>query len=145
MARSPRTFYLLAQLNAAIRLRLERALRDFDLTVAQYTAMSRIRGREILSSAKLARAHHVSPQTMNELIGTLETRGLVVRREDPDNRRVLLVSLTDAGRDLLASCDRTVDGLEAEFFAALTPSGLSQLRQTVEGLVAEVRRSGSES
>ena len=145
MARSPRTFYLLAQLNAAIRLRLERALRDFDLTVAQYTAMSRIRGREILSSAKLARAHHVSPQTMNELIATLETRGLVVRREDPDNRRVLLVSLAEAGRELLASCDRTVDGLESEFFATLTPAALSQLRQTVEGLVAEGRRAGSES
>jgi DNA-binding MarR family transcriptional regulator len=140
MARSPRPFYLIGQLNAAVRLRLERVLREFDLTVAQYTAMSRIKGREVLSSAKLARAHHVSPQTMNELIGNLEARGLVARREDPDNRRVLLVSLTEAGRELLAQCDRAVDGLESEFFASLDGSDLAALRKILDRLLTETRK-----
>jgi DNA-binding MarR family transcriptional regulator len=141
MARSPRTFYLIGQINAAVRLRLERTLREFDLTVAQYTALSRIKGREILSSAKLARAHHVSPQTMNELIGNLESRGLVARREDPENRRVLLVSLTEAGRELLAACDRRVDSLEADFFASLGNGDIGTLRKTLADLVATNRPS----
>ena len=140
MARAPRTFYLIAQLNAAVRLRLERVLRDYDLTVAQYTVMSRVKGREVLSSAKLARAHHVSPQSMNELVGNLESRGLVSRREDPENRRVLLVSLTDAGRELLAQCDRTVDAVENEFFASVTGAELEALRKLVDRLVGEARK-----
>lgn len=139
MALNPRTFYLVGQINAAVRLRLERVLREFDLTVAQYTAMSRIKGREVLSSAKLARAHHVSPQTMNQLIGTLEARGLVQRREDPANRRVLLVSLTDAGRDLLAQCDRRVDTIENDFFAKLDDGALGTLRKTLSELIAANR------
>lgn len=139
MPGAPRPFYLIGQLNAAVRLRLERALRDYDLTVAQYTAMSRIKGREVLSSAKLARAHHVSPQSMNELIGNLEARGLLSRREDPDNRRVLLVSLTDAGRELLAQCDRAVDALEAEFFAGLDGAELAALRKILDRLLADAR------
>jgi DNA-binding MarR family transcriptional regulator len=142
MARSPRSFYLIGQLNAAVRLRLERSLREFDLTVAQYTAMSRINGREVLSSAKLARAHHVSPQTMNELIGNLEARGLVQRREDPENRRVLLVSLTDEGRSLLAQCDRKVDGLEGDFFAGVDAAELGILRKILDRLIAENRDAG---
>jgi DNA-binding MarR family transcriptional regulator len=143
MAKAPRTFYLIGQLNAAVRLRLERILRDFDLTVAQYTAMSRIKGREVLSSAKLARAHHVSPQTMNELIGNLEARGLVARREDPENRRVLLVALTESGRELLAQCDRTVDELEGDFFASVDAADLASLRKILERLIAETRHAAA--
>ena len=159
MARQPRTFYLIGQINAAVRLRLERTLREFDLTVAQYTTISRIKGREILSSAKLARAHHVSPQTMNELIGNLEARGLVARREDPDNRRVLLVSLTDAGNDLLTQLKegkmenrlpevmeeiRKVDGIESDFLAGLGGPEIAQFRKTLDRLISDSKRAGSD-
>ena len=142
MARSPRTFYLLNQVSSAVRLRLERCLREFDLTVSQYTVMSRVKGREVLSSAKLARHHYVSPQTMNELIANLEARGLLSRMEDPENRRVLLVSLTQAGSDLIAACDRKVDGLESEFFANLDNVDHGVLRKLLEVLIDDIRKSG---
>jgi DNA-binding MarR family transcriptional regulator len=144
MARAPRTFYLINQVSSAVRLRLERALREFDLTVSQYTVMSRVKGREVLSSAQLARRHYVSPQTMNELISNLEGRGLLSRKEDPDNRRVLLVSLTDAGRDLLTACDREVDGLETNFFASLNTADHGMLRKLLEILIDDIRRTGSD-
>ncbi len=143
MARSPRTFYLLNQVSSAVRLRLERALREFDLTATQYTVMSRVKGREVLSSAKLARHHYVSPQTMNELIANLEARGLLSRMEDPENRRVLLVSLTQAGSDLIAACDRKVDGLEAEFFTSLNTADHGMFRKLLEILIDDIRRSGT--
>ncbi len=142
MARSPRTFYLLNQVSSAVRLRLERCLREFDLTVSQYTVMSRVKGREVLSSAKLARHHYVSPQTMNELIANLEARGLLSRMEDPENRRVLLVSLTQAGSDLIAACDRKVDGVESEFFANLDNADHGVLRKLLEVLIDDIRKSG---
>jgi DNA-binding MarR family transcriptional regulator len=144
MARVPRTFYLLNQVSSAVRLKLERALREFDLTATQYTVMSRVRGREILSSARLARAHHVSPQTMNELIANLEGRGFLSRKEDPENRRVLLVSLTDAGRDLLAACDRKVDVLESDFFTSLNSADHGQFRKLLEVLIDDIRRAGTD-
>ena len=142
MARAPRSFYLLNQVSSAVRLRLERALREFELTATQYTVMSRVKGREVLSSARLARAHHVSPQTMNELIANLEGRGLLQRKEDPENRRVLLVSLTDSGRDLLAACDRKVDVLENEFFTSLNTADHGLLRKLLEVLIEDIRRTG---
>jgi len=144
MARVPRTFYLLNQVSSAVRLKLERALREFDLTATQYTVMSRVKGREILSSARLARAHHVSPQTMNELIANLEGRGFLSRKEDPENRRVLLVSLTDAGRDLLAACDRKVDVLEGDFFTSLNSADHGQFRKLLEVLIDDIRRAGTD-
>jgi len=142
MARAPRSFYLLNQVSSAVRLRLERSLREFELTATQYTVMSRVKGREVLSSARLARAHHVSPQTMNELIANLVARGLLQRKEDPDNRRVLLVSLTEAGRDLLEGCDRKVDVLETEFFSSFNTADHGMFRKLLEILIEDIRKSG---
>jgi DNA-binding MarR family transcriptional regulator len=127
-------------MNSVVRMRLERTVRKFDLTVVQYTVLSRIKGREVMSSARLARAHNVSPQTMNELIGGLENRGLISRTEDPENRRVLLVSLTDAGRELLRACDLDVDAFENGFFAALTERQHDAFREAMEILIAYSRR-----
>ncbi|AQT81639.1 MarR family transcriptional regulator [Mycolicibacterium litorale] len=42
-------------------------------------------------------------------VNDLETRGLVVRETHPDNRRCKLVSLTAAGRDVVAVLDQTDD------------------------------------
>jgi DNA-binding MarR family transcriptional regulator len=137
----PRTFYLIKQLESAVRNGLELVLRDFNLTVAQYTTMNRLRGRDAASASQLARAHHVSPQTMNELVTDLEGRGLVKRKENPENRRVLLISLTKEGLSLLAEADLKVDALESEFFSCLSSSEQDALRNLSATLVAHFRRS----
>ncbi len=42
-------------------------------------------------------------------VNDLEERGLVVRTPEPTNRRCKVVSLTDAGRDMVATIDATDD------------------------------------
>ena len=42
-------------------------------------------------------------------VNDLEERGLVVRTPQPTNRRCKMVSLTDAGRDMVATIDATDD------------------------------------
>ncbi|GAB2976959.1 MarR family winged helix-turn-helix transcriptional regulator [Actinotalea caeni] len=48
----------------------------------------------------LAAAEHVSQPAMTQLVARLEAAGLVARGADPDDGRVVIVSATDAGRDL---------------------------------------------
>jgi DNA-binding MarR family transcriptional regulator len=141
----PRTVYLINEVNLAVRTRMERALRDHELTVAQYSVMSLLvsppkDGREGISSAKIARARRVSPQSINELIVGLETRGLVARLGDPDNRRELLVSLTRIGRDKLTACDAAIDDVERELFADLDAATHKHLRSILNALVGTIRR-----
>ena len=81
---------------------------------------------------------------MNELIANLVARGLLQRKEDPENRRVLLVSLTDVGRDLLTACDRKVDLLENEFFSSFNTLDHGQFRKLLEVLIEDIRRTGSD-
>jgi len=46
---------------------------------------------------KLAEAVGVTEATLTHHLNAMETAGLVTRRRDPDNRRIHVVELTDAG------------------------------------------------
>ena len=76
---------------------------------------------------------------MNEMMAALETRGLVSRTEDPNNRRVLLISLTKEGENTLASADRRVDFLEEQFFRSLSSSEHKILRKLLNKVIEDVR------
>lgn len=60
-------------------------------------------------------------------VNDLEERGLVVRTPQPTNRRCKMVSLTDAGRDMVATIDAT-DDPAPEMLTALDNAQLKQLQ-----------------
>jgi MarR family transcriptional regulator for hemolysin len=70
---------------------------------------------------ELAAAVGVREATLTYHLNAMERDGLLTRRRDPDNRRIHVVELTDAGRDLFASLrevavafdSRLRDGLSA--------------------------------
>jgi DNA-binding MarR family transcriptional regulator len=130
--RPTRTLYLFNRVNAAVNLQLERLLKPLDITVGQYTCMSRIRGHEVMSSAKLARAHRVSPQTMYELITNLEKRGFLTREKSPEDKKQLLVALTRKGYKVLDLCDRKVDEVEPLIFAGINTANHALLRELLQ-------------
>ncbi|ALE73372.1 MULTISPECIES: MarR family transcriptional regulator [unclassified Pseudonocardia] len=128
----PLTLYLVKRLELAIRARMDEALRPHGLTTLQFTALTALRERDGLSSAQLARRSFVTPQTMNEMVRWLEKHGHVVRRRDPDNRRVLLLTLTTTGRDLLERCDPLVGAIEEEMLGAVPDVQHPLFRQSLE-------------
>jgi len=138
-----RTFYLVRQVSNQIRTVIERGLAKLDVTPAQYTLMNWLVDRDAVTSAMLARALHVSPQTMNTLISALQKRGLVDRHSDATNKRILLISLTETGRAAVVNCNRIVDRLEDEYFAQLGATELVSFRYTLEGLMTRRARRAS--
>lgn len=127
----PRTLYLVKRLELAIRARMDEALRPHGLTTLQFTALTALRQRDGLSSAQLARRSFVTPQTMNEMVRWLEDHGHIQRHRDPANRRVLLISLTDAGREILRRCDELIEAIEDEMLAAIPEVQRPLFRQSL--------------
>jgi DNA-binding MarR family transcriptional regulator len=58
---------------------------------------------------EVAEAATIDAPAATVAVNDLEARGLVIRQPHPDNRRCKLVSLTDAGRDVVAVLDDTDD------------------------------------
>jgi DNA-binding MarR family transcriptional regulator len=114
-----RISYTVKWLEAALRSHLDSICRPHGITTMQYVVLSVLNVHPGMSSAQLAVRSFVSPQSSHQMIVGLESAGLIERRPDPLNRRVLKISLTDDGRKVLSSCDRDVDELERRMLQSL--------------------------
>jgi DNA-binding MarR family transcriptional regulator len=89
--------------------------------------------RAPMTVKQIATAVTVDAPAATVAVNDLEERGLVVRRIDPQNRRCKLVSLTDAGRDVVATID-AVDDPAPEALAGLSDEELHALRAMIDRL-----------
>jgi DNA-binding MarR family transcriptional regulator len=67
------------------------------VTPEQFGVLSQIRDRDSLSMSELAAARNVALNTATSLVDRLVAAGLVERRGDPADRRVVRVALTTTG------------------------------------------------
>lgn len=81
--------------------RLRTALPDSRLTPSQRSVLARLSSEGPATTAALARAEYVRPQSMRLTLGALEEQGFIGRSPDPGDGRQSVVSLTDSGRDTL--------------------------------------------
>ncbi|BBX06049.1 MarR family winged helix-turn-helix transcriptional regulator [Mycolicibacterium aichiense] len=84
---------------------------------------------------QVAEAATIDAPAATVAVNDLEARGLVVRQPHPDNRRCKLVSLTDAGRDVIAVLDDT-DDPAPEGLAALDEQDLQALRTILARVIS---------
>jgi DNA-binding MarR family transcriptional regulator len=108
------TIYLLKRAELAVRGCVEMALVDVGITPSHLFVLVLVKSGEATSSAELARAMGVLPQSMTELVAPLEKRGLMVRQPDPTNGRILRAALTPSGEELLAKTVEIAIRLERE-------------------------------
>jgi DNA-binding MarR family transcriptional regulator len=69
------------------------------LSWSQSAAMARLAGNGPMTTAELARAEMVKPQSMGTLLAELEQEGLVQRQPHPTDGRQILFSLTAQGSE----------------------------------------------
>jgi DNA-binding MarR family transcriptional regulator len=90
---------------AAIAGALTRRLRTTSpvegLTPSQRSALVRLDSEGPSTTAALARAEHITPQSMRQTVGVLEEQGLVVRTPHPTDGRQSVVSVKDKGHAVL--------------------------------------------
>jgi DNA-binding MarR family transcriptional regulator len=121
--------YAVKQVELAIRSHLDEIVGASNVTALQYTALTVLGRQDGLSSAELARNSFVTAQSMADLVAALGAQGLIERRRDPDNRRRLLISLTDSGRDLLDRHEAAVKALEKQMLSTLSNQEAADFRR----------------
>lgn len=129
------TVYLLKRAELAVRGCLELALGALNMTPSQYFILLLAKSREVTSSAELARAMGVLPQSMTELIAPLEKRGAIVRRPDPANGRILRAELTSDGEHLFESATEIAMGLERELLDGFKQHEIADANRFLSDLI----------
>jgi DNA-binding MarR family transcriptional regulator len=89
--------------------------------------------RQPMTVKQVAFAAAIDAPAATVAVNDLEARGLVVRETDPTNRRCKVVSLTDAGRDMVRIVDAIHDPAP-QVLASLDDADLKALRAIIDRL-----------
>ncbi len=112
--------------------RLVRRLRQLheegELTLSELSVLARLERSGPLPAGLVAEQERITPQAMSQIVGVLEDRAMVARSPDPGDGRRILLSVTEAGRTLLAGRRSTRSRhLARALETTLTPAERQQL------------------
>lgn len=107
--------FLLNDVARLLRTYADYKAAQFGITRAQWAVLVRLDRSEGLSQSELAEMLDLQPITLTRLLDKLSDSGLIIRRPDPDDRRVKRLFLADAARPLL----KQLGGLGEETMAAV--------------------------
>jgi DNA-binding MarR family transcriptional regulator len=121
--------YLLQQAAITFRATADTRLREFGLSLTLYSVLTVLTREPGASASDLARMSNQSPQSMNGVLDTLESRTLVTRHDHPVHRRVRQVFLTEKGERLVEHTRPLVDDLENAIEDGYTQVELATVRR----------------
>ncbi len=121
---------------AQVERSLARALEPFGLTPAQHELLHVIRrlGNEGAGCSELARYLAAPGPDITRLLDRLDTAGLVSRKRDVKDRRVVRPALTEKAEQLLADAAGPVAAAEQKAFHGLAPDDQSLLGTLLQGI-----------
>lgn len=100
---------------------------DIDLTPTQFAALVKIGDLGRVSQNELGRLTAMDPATIQGVVRRLTTRRLVTRGGDPADRRFAVLSLTAAGRAVVAAAIERGRAITAATLAPLGAADQSRL------------------
>lgn len=104
-------------INRRIKRGMEATLAEYDLTTQDFHVLGTLRNSGPRTPGRLAKYTELSTGAMTSRLDRLEREGLILRVPAPDDRRSVVVELTDAGRAKYESAV-SVAGRKEAFFAS---------------------------
>jgi DNA-binding MarR family transcriptional regulator len=118
----------------------EQTVGRFGLNTGEFRLLLKLRQipGERAAAGRLASSLSLSSGAMTNRIDGLEEAGFVTRERDPDDRRSVVVVLTEAGRDVLAKAVDAQADEERRLLAALTPEEQRQLNALLRTILLAI-------
>jgi DNA-binding MarR family transcriptional regulator len=126
-SRKRQTAFLLAQVGAHAAGQFAERLRVVDLVPADAGILRLLRTQAGLSQQELSARLQIHPSRLVAILDNLETRGLVERRPNPDDRRLYSLHLTKNGMETLAQIGKVAKEHQEALLAALSGEEQEQL------------------
>lgn len=123
-----RVLKALRQSNRAIDLHSRRLLGTHAITSPQLITLITIAGDDPTTATAIAGEIHLSPSTVVGIVDRLEAKRLIRRFRDTSDRRRVLVSLTEAGREVAGSAPSPLQTRLADAMSRLKESSSKRSR-----------------
>jgi DNA-binding MarR family transcriptional regulator len=100
-----------------------------EVTAAQYVIIAQLAEREANSSAQLCKSFSYDAGAMTRMVDRLEAKGLLERRRCPDDRRLINLELTEAGKALFPKMKAISATVQNRFLRGFTKVEVRQLEE----------------
>ncbi|MEW2498960.1 MarR family winged helix-turn-helix transcriptional regulator [Amycolatopsis sp. CA-161197] len=136
----PEFLDLFSKTHKAVRALSDSAMRDHGLHEGQNVLLAALWATDGATPGEIAAQVHVTTPTVVKMATRMTAAGLLTRRRDDKDNRLVRLWLTDAGRALQEPVEAERRELEAKLTANLTEPE----RDRLLGLLAQVHTSASE-
>lgn len=113
---------------------VKKSLEEFGVTETQLNMLDLLSKKESNKVTDLAEKIGVKPSAVTTMIDRLTNNGLVYRRHDDADRRSVLVSITDEGRELMNKFEERCRRILKSYLSHLEPDELETLASIYEKL-----------
>ena len=128
------------QVNHAVGRYAPAAWMDLSLTIAQLKSLFFIDFEGSTNFRRLASALRVTPPDVTRIIDRLVEQGMVSRRENPEDRRMLLLQTTEKGKALLTKLRENRMTHMYHILARLKTEELATLAQGLTALAKAIQQ-----
>lgn len=120
------------QVSGAFAARVEK----HDVSVAGWVVLRVLFDHESLPLKDIVARVGVDQGALSRMVDRLIARGLLTRRESPNSRREVAISLTEEGRKLVPKLAREADENDRAHFAPLSARQRAELLATIQTLIS---------
>jgi len=99
----------------------ERYKREFGLSIPEWRVLAHLAQSDAVSVSEIHERVDMDKSKVSRAAARLESSGLIEKRENPEDRRLLDMRLTAKGRDLIARIVPIADAYQAQLTALLGP------------------------
>ena len=111
------------------------AAEDLDMTPAQANVLVVLfHRRDAMTAVQLAAELSVTQATVTRFVQSLENRGWIARKKDPEDARALLMTLTPKAYEQLPGMIRLSNRMLDEAFAGIAPDEVVKLAKTIANI-----------
>jgi DNA-binding MarR family transcriptional regulator len=113
--------------------------REVGLSAATWFLLSMLIEEDGISQGEVSHRFEVDPSRITRLAQRLEAEGLLRRKRDPEDNRVMRLHATKKGRLLIESCQERREEFEERMRREFTLEELAELRRAL-GVVARLMK-----
>ena len=112
--------YLLTTSQNKVFKHFKHLLAPYNITPAEYGVLNCLVNRNLNTPKSIGNALYLEPSTISGILDKMSKKGLITRKTDTSNRRIVLIEETRKAYDLWPALEEAVSRLNDDCFSDLT-------------------------
>jgi MarR family transcriptional regulator, organic hydroperoxide resistance regulator len=104
---------------------------DLNITAVQAMVLRFLYDEDGITSIDLGKKTELDSSTMTGILDRLETAGFITRKDNPDDRRSILIYLTEKGKDTGCEAAKRMEEANADFLNTLNKQEEKELKRLI--------------